>query len=149
MRTARAMGYRTVAVYSSADADAEHVRQADEAVWIGEAPPAQSYLRIDAIVLALRAVDQPQLPRMSHRHVMGQRPELLVQMPIAAGGLVADRERLIERSQPIDHRRARAFELNLIDGAAGTVENAHRRLFGMNVQSDVEHASLLFGFEAT
>ncbi|KLN57021.1 acetyl/propionyl/methylcrotonyl-CoA carboxylase subunit alpha [Variovorax paradoxus] len=55
MRTARAMGYRTVAVYSSADADAEHVRQADQAVWIGEPLPAQSYLNIAAIVEAARS----------------------------------------------------------------------------------------------
>jgi geranyl-CoA carboxylase alpha subunit len=55
MRTARAMGLRTVAVYSSADADAEHVRQADQAVWIGEPLPAQSYLNIAAIVEAARS----------------------------------------------------------------------------------------------
>jgi geranyl-CoA carboxylase alpha subunit len=55
MRTARAMGYRTVAVHSTADADAEHVRQADQAVWIGESLPAQSYLNIAAIVEAARA----------------------------------------------------------------------------------------------
>jgi geranyl-CoA carboxylase alpha subunit len=54
MRTARAVGYRTVAVYSSADADAEHVRQADQSVWIGEPLPAQSYLDIAAIVEAAR-----------------------------------------------------------------------------------------------
>jgi geranyl-CoA carboxylase alpha subunit len=55
MRTARAMGFRTVAVYSTADADAEHVRQADQAVWIGEPLPAQSYLNIAAIVEAALA----------------------------------------------------------------------------------------------
>ena len=55
MRTARAMGCRTVAVYSSADANAEHVRQADQAVWIGEPLPAQSYLDIAAIVEAARS----------------------------------------------------------------------------------------------
>ncbi|MFM9925703.1 acetyl-CoA carboxylase biotin carboxylase subunit [Variovorax sp. H27-G14] len=55
MRTARAMGYRTVAVYSSADAEAEHVRQADQAVHIGEPLPAQSYLNIAAIIEAARA----------------------------------------------------------------------------------------------
>src|SRR5215813_14066182 len=38
MRTARAMGIKTVAVYSEADADAKHVREADEAVLIGPAP---------------------------------------------------------------------------------------------------------------
>ena len=52
MRSARALGYRTVAVFSSADADAQHVHQADQAVWIGEALPAQSYLRIEALVQA-------------------------------------------------------------------------------------------------
>ena len=54
MRTARAMGYRTVAVYSSADAAAVHVRAADQAVCIGGALPVESYLRIAAIVDAAR-----------------------------------------------------------------------------------------------
>jgi geranyl-CoA carboxylase alpha subunit len=54
MRTARAMGYRTVAVFSDADALAPHVRQADEAVHIGASPAAQSYLRIDALLDAAR-----------------------------------------------------------------------------------------------
>jgi geranyl-CoA carboxylase alpha subunit len=55
MRTARRLGYRVVAVYSSADADALHVREADAAVPIGEALPAQSYLRGDAIIAAAKA----------------------------------------------------------------------------------------------
>jgi geranyl-CoA carboxylase alpha subunit len=55
MRTARRLGYGVVAVYSRADADALHVREADEAVCIGEALPAQSYLRIDAIIAAAKA----------------------------------------------------------------------------------------------
>ena len=42
IRSARALGYRTVAVFSSADAGARHVREADQAVCIGEALPAQS-----------------------------------------------------------------------------------------------------------
>jgi len=54
MRTARALGYRTVAVYSSADANGQHVEQADQAVCIGEPLPAQSYLRIDAIIDAAK-----------------------------------------------------------------------------------------------
>src|SRR6202790_3751629 len=52
MRTARRLGYGVVAVYSDADADAMHVREADEAVLIGEALPAQSYLNIGAIIAA-------------------------------------------------------------------------------------------------
>lgn len=55
MRTARRMGISTVAIYSSADAGALHVRQADEARWVGPAPSAQSYLDITAIIAAARA----------------------------------------------------------------------------------------------
>ncbi len=54
MRTCREMGIRTVAVYSDADRDALHVRQADEAVHIGAAPASESYLRIDKIIDAAR-----------------------------------------------------------------------------------------------
>jgi 3-methylcrotonyl-CoA carboxylase alpha subunit len=52
IRTARAMGIRTVAVYSDADAKALHVRQADEAVHIGPSPAAVSYLRGEKIIAA-------------------------------------------------------------------------------------------------
>jgi len=55
IRTARALGYRTVAVYSDADRDAPHVALADEAVHIGPAPAAESYLQFDAILGACRA----------------------------------------------------------------------------------------------
>ncbi|MCY4223043.1 MAG: acetyl/propionyl/methylcrotonyl-CoA carboxylase subunit alpha [Thiotrichales bacterium] len=55
IRTARRMGIGTVAVYSEADRGALHVEQADEAVCIGGTTPAESYLRIDAIVDACRA----------------------------------------------------------------------------------------------
>ncbi|WLG37979.1 acetyl/propionyl/methylcrotonyl-CoA carboxylase subunit alpha [Pseudomonas rhodesiae] len=49
-RTAQALGYRTVAVYSDADADALHVQMADEAVHIGPAAVQLSYLNIPAIL---------------------------------------------------------------------------------------------------
>jgi geranyl-CoA carboxylase alpha subunit len=55
MRTARRLGYGVVAVYSDADRDTLHVREADQALRIGEALPAQSYLRIDAIIAAAKA----------------------------------------------------------------------------------------------
>ena len=55
MRTARRLGYGVVAVYSDADRDALHVREADQAIRIGEALPAQSYLRIEAIIAAAKA----------------------------------------------------------------------------------------------
>ncbi|WP_085744945.1 acetyl/propionyl/methylcrotonyl-CoA carboxylase subunit alpha [Pseudomonas sp. R45(2017)] len=53
-RTAQALGYRTVAVFSDADADALHVQMADQAVNIGPAPVQQSYLNITAILDAAR-----------------------------------------------------------------------------------------------
>ncbi|MBX9796251.1 acetyl/propionyl/methylcrotonyl-CoA carboxylase subunit alpha [Sphingomonas sp.] len=55
IRTARAMGVRTVAVYSDADAKALHVRQADEAVHIGASPARESYLQGEKIIAAARA----------------------------------------------------------------------------------------------
>jgi geranyl-CoA carboxylase alpha subunit len=55
MRSARRLGYGVVAVYSDADRDALHVREADAAVRIGEALPAQSYLNIEAIIAAAKA----------------------------------------------------------------------------------------------
>ena len=54
IRTAQRMGIATVAVYSDADAEALHVRMADEAVPIGPAPSVESYLKIERIVEACR-----------------------------------------------------------------------------------------------
>ena len=52
IRTARTLGIQTVAVYSDADKDALHVIQADQAVRLGPAPVADSYLRSDLIIQA-------------------------------------------------------------------------------------------------
>ena len=52
IRSAQEMGIKTVAVYSDADRDALHVQMADEAVYIGPAPSAQSYLLKDVILKA-------------------------------------------------------------------------------------------------
>jgi acetyl-CoA/propionyl-CoA carboxylase biotin carboxyl carrier protein len=54
IRTLRAMGIRSVAVFSDADANARHVAEADVAVGIGPAPARQSYLNIEAVVDAAR-----------------------------------------------------------------------------------------------
>jgi acetyl/propionyl-CoA carboxylase alpha subunit len=54
-RTCAEHGIRTVAVYSDADRDALHVVQADEAVHIGPAAAAESYLKVDAILAAAKA----------------------------------------------------------------------------------------------
>jgi len=58
MRTCHEMGMATIAIYSSADRDALHVRCADEAAWVGEAPSTDSYLqggRIIEVALELEA----------------------------------------------------------------------------------------------
>ncbi len=55
LRSARALGIKTVAVFSEADANAMHVAEADEAVGIGPAPSADSYLRGDTIIAAAKA----------------------------------------------------------------------------------------------
>ena len=55
IRTARAMGLRTVAVYSEADANAMHVSEADEAVLLGPARARDSYLNIERVLEAARA----------------------------------------------------------------------------------------------
>lgn len=54
IRTARNLGYRTVAVYSTADTQALHVQTADEAVCIGGAQATESYLAIDSIIAAAK-----------------------------------------------------------------------------------------------
>ena len=57
MRTARRMGIATVAVYSDADAGTPHVMMADEAVHIGGAASADSYLRGERIIAAAKGAD--------------------------------------------------------------------------------------------
>ncbi|RUR36478.1 acetyl/propionyl/methylcrotonyl-CoA carboxylase subunit alpha [Vreelandella populi] len=54
MRTARRMGLKTVAVYSDADVNAHHVREADEAIRLGPAAARESYLNIDAVIEAAK-----------------------------------------------------------------------------------------------
>ena len=54
IESARALGYRTIAVFSDADADARHADLADEAVHIGGAAAADSYLLIDKILEAAK-----------------------------------------------------------------------------------------------
>ncbi|WP_426183307.1 acetyl/propionyl/methylcrotonyl-CoA carboxylase subunit alpha [Microbacterium sp. TWP3-1-2b2] len=54
IRTVRERGMRSIAVYSEADADAAHVREADDAVLIGPAPASESYLDVEAVINAAR-----------------------------------------------------------------------------------------------
>lgn len=54
IRTAKAMGIKTVAVYSDADSRALHTLLADEAVWVGGSDPSESYLNAEAIISAAK-----------------------------------------------------------------------------------------------
>ncbi|WP_116790325.1 acetyl-CoA carboxylase biotin carboxylase subunit [Flavobacterium psychrotrophum] len=54
MKTAKNMGIKTVAVYSAADRNAPHIKFADQAVFIGQAPSSQSYLVMDKIIAAAK-----------------------------------------------------------------------------------------------
>ena len=101
MRSAKLLGLRTVAVYSSADAQARHVREADQAVCIGEALPAQSYLNIPAILDAARRTGadavHPGYGFLAENHVfakacadaglvfIGPSPQAILQMGNKAG----------------------------------------------------------------
>src|SRR5512137_376304 len=57
IRACKELNIRTVAIYSEADANSMHVQLADEAICIGKAPAAESYLRIDRIVSAAEIAD--------------------------------------------------------------------------------------------
>ena len=54
IRGCRALGLRSVAVYSDADRDAPHVKDADHAVWLGAAPARESYLNVERLLAAAR-----------------------------------------------------------------------------------------------
>lgn len=55
IRSAKSLGYHTVAVYSDADANAPHTQLADDAVYIGASPVQESYLRADKIIAAAKS----------------------------------------------------------------------------------------------
>lgn len=53
MQTAKRLGMRTIAVYSEADTNALHVKAADDAVYVGQSPASESYLRMDKLIEAI------------------------------------------------------------------------------------------------
>ncbi len=65
IRTAKALGIKTVAVYSDVDADAVHVRDADQAVRLGPAPVGESYLRADLVLAAAVEAVPPEYPDLT------------------------------------------------------------------------------------
>src|SRR5271168_3063939 len=57
IRACKEMGVATAVVYSTADRDAAYLKLADQAICIGEAPPTESYLKIDRIIAAAERAD--------------------------------------------------------------------------------------------
>src|SRR5690606_39787307 len=68
IRTCREMGIKTVAVYSTADAESLHVRFADEAVCIGPAASNQSYLKMSNIIAAAEITNADAIHPRSEEH---------------------------------------------------------------------------------
>ena len=69
IRTAKAMGLQSVAVYSDADANTPHVQLADQAVNIGPAPVGESYLVIDKILAAAKETNTGAIHPVSYTHL--------------------------------------------------------------------------------
>ena len=115
IRTARALGIRTVAVYSDADANAKHVAVCDEAVHIGGSAPAESYLRWERIIEAAQATGaqaiHPGYGFLSENEAFAQacaKAGLVFIGPpasaIQAMGLKAESKRLMEKAGvPLTH----------------------------------------------
>jgi len=124
MRTARGMGIRTVAVYSDADHDALHVSMADEAVRIGPAPAAESYLLIEAIVAACRATGaqavHPGYGFLSERAAFARALEEagIVFIGPNAGAIAAMGDKIESK------RRAAAAGVSTVPGYLGVIEDA-------------------------
>lgn len=121
IRTLRALGIRSVAVYSDADADARHVREADLAVRLGPAPATESYLHIERVVAAATSVGaqavHPGYGFLSENTAFARRLEeagvVLIGPPASAIEAMGDKIRAR------DHVAARGVPVTPGAGAAG------------------------------
>jgi len=124
IRTARAMGIKTVAVYSDADADALHVREADEAVPIGPAPAAQSYLVIDNI---LAAIDKTGAEAVHPGYgFLSENPAFAEALERAGVTFIGpSREAIAAMGDKIESKRlAKAAGVNTVPGYLGVIRDA-------------------------
>ena len=128
IRSARAMGIATVAVYSDADKDALHVEMADEAVNIGPPPAAQSYLVMDNIIAACRQTGaeavHPGYGFLSENAAFAQalaaEDIIFIGPPVRAIEVMGDKI--------ASKKFAEAAGVSTIPGHAGEVENAEDAL---------------------
>jgi propionyl-CoA carboxylase alpha chain len=124
IKTARRMGIATVAVYSDADKDALHVEMADDAVHIGAAPAAESYLVIDKIVAACKTTGaeavHPGYGFLSERAAFAQ--------ALAQAGItfIGPNPRAIEAmGDKIESKKAaNAAKVSTVPGFLGIIEDA-------------------------
>ncbi|HVV65436.1 MAG TPA: acetyl/propionyl/methylcrotonyl-CoA carboxylase subunit alpha [Rhizomicrobium sp.] len=124
VKTARRMGLATVAVYSDADRDALHVEMADEAVHIGPAPSAQSYLVVDKIVAACKATGaeaaHPGYGFLSEREAFAE--------ALAKAGVVfigPNAKAIAAMGDKIQSKKlAMAAKVNTVPGYVGEIEGA-------------------------
>ncbi|MBX6427053.1 MAG: acetyl/propionyl/methylcrotonyl-CoA carboxylase subunit alpha [Variibacter sp.] len=123
IKTARRLGIQTVAVYSEADRNALHVEMADDAVLIGPAPAAQSYLSIEAIVEACRATGaeavHPGYGFLSEREAFPR--------ALAAAGIVfigPNPDAIAAMGDKIESKKAAARAgVNTVPGYLGVIED--------------------------
>ncbi|WJY18526.1 acetyl/propionyl/methylcrotonyl-CoA carboxylase subunit alpha [Alteriqipengyuania flavescens] len=123
IKTARRMGIATVAVYSDADARAPFVRMADEAVHIGPAPAAESYLIADKIIAACKATGAEAVhpgygflsERTSFAEALAKENIAFIGPPVTAIAAMGDK---IESK-----RLAREAGVNVVPGFVGEIED--------------------------
>ncbi|KPF79634.1 acetyl/propionyl-CoA carboxylase subuit alpha [alpha proteobacterium AAP81b] len=122
IRSARAMGIKTVAVYSDADAAALHVEMADEAVRLGPPPAAESYLLAEAIIAACQATGAEAVhPGYGFLSERASFVEALANAGIAfigppAGAIAAMGDKIESK------RRAKAAGVSVVPGFVGEID---------------------------
>src|SRR5262249_24873509 len=99
-------------------------------------------LGVLAVVLVLRAEDQPQLTRMGHRDPSGDRTEQVVVVAVAAAGLVADLE-AVGQGLEDPHQLVDGADLGAAGDLPGLAEDADRDALIVDIEADVEHGCLL------
>ena len=128
IKTARRMGIGTIAVYSEADRDALHVEMADEAVLIGPAPAAESYLVIDKIVAACKATGaeavHPGYGFLSEREAFA--------LALADNGIVfigPNPKAIAAMGDKIESKKfANAANVTTVPGFLGTIESSDQAM---------------------